>query len=1598
MATTSENGSSLTDRLMTRSRRASRIGTRKGLFERFGLESPYEGGSVGRANTQQGMFAYLSSRAYFDELRGLSAMRRHLIWRISAVRQRLRVGEGLRTAIATSSVRAAMFGYNPIFVDWSTQLDLEEAGIEEQDETGVAVAAARRMRRPKRRQTAAERALRAQITRSSDVLANLETLASASVVQRRSIREEADSVARMPRRRQATAARRLTQKLKGTAAIAARGTDLGSATLLGDRPMAVAQGRDSFLEPKGLRRVMSESPLLMELERPEPSVAPEVEPQVAVQTAARRPMARKRAQREVPVASVAREVRTQSATGRAGPPAETRPQRRVRPVTISRPTERIARSARLEQTTPLTDTRRGLRAAFRSPILADEPSHTLERRVAARAEAGLPDQAGRLLNSTGYVHEARIAARPDSAVVHPEMATLSAAPAPSPQDDEEVGPPVQPVRAASRRTSTRGRTHRTPSSQTEISRTHRTPASVEARRSPALGSVAAVRGPLPPLARAVHRAVPAPVAASRVALARPPVTAAVGVDRRQVGLSPRLSDSVARETHQRAELGASVAPARAVPTRPPAVTRSRIEASDTSTASSEAAAGGESSRSPEMAVALPAVPTLESLSETESSQRALVSTGPSRRSRALPTVRAASRALVQERLGVRGRLLSPSSTAHLQVTEPEAALADGPVRTGVSRLDNRLGGSAAASAGQAPSLVMATIERRAEEAITEPAAVAVSAPPVARRSAPSTRPTRNRAVQASRLGSLARAAQRDESHTRLGASGELTAPRVITPFRDVSPSGALARAQAVLDAGASVSKPSVAAVDAPLASRVFGRRDSEKHGAPVSRSVEGRAQVGTSPAELVLALPERVQELQSEVGQTEVAARPGLASRATRRGPARTSRRSVVPDPTPESARSHDRHTRAAVGTSQPVRTDAGRIVTSKMLRTEVTATERSLAWRTPRSFVARTVLARTPESQTVASEGFRTESRAVERSRSFKTSTGAGSRARSSVSDPTSSVEAPTFLAPGLEEFDAEGGVARASRRMDAKREGIADSAMSWLDQAPAHVPGSEVSQTSRALGRSTRRREAGSLVPHPVGSSATDRATTRMLAGPERVYAQSERMLLDSGDAIPESSLRSVPRRPGRKASGESPLAGLTDGMTLARPAPTAAPVEQTSIAGGVRAVSPRPGAPSRARLDRALRAAAAVRASDRAESTVLTLPAPIRQLEQESAPREFQARVSIDDQGRVVRASVEDVLSGASLALPPRAGSAAWAEDRQDRSVVSSDRSSRSRQGSRAGRDEAGVFVPSMRALEVDAPEAGPSTWASLESTLGTLAVPGSSAAPVSQSAKPLVRRRAWNRRAMAAELGLMTPALAGADYVPAEEVPEDSPSWARRAVKGTGTSARREGASGLEAPEAISAEPQPARSPNTLMGALARTERPEDLIQVILDRGRDTASIRNELPAEAVRIVETIVGLDPEEAAFLRSGRRVMQAPQMSGPSTRSSRSRHSAPSLHQLSGAQDGVGANKIMKLADKLMGLIHLAESGRQGEARDQVRMAEDSNEARSEGGIQAPGMSVEDMEMNIEALQKNVLNSVMEYFEELDSRREDPDGRNKWW
>jgi hypothetical protein len=89
-----------------------------------------------------------------------------------------------------------------------------------------------------------------------------------------------------------------------------------------------------------------------------------------------------------------------------------------------------------------------------------------------------------------------------------------------------------------------------------------------------------------------------------------------------------------------------------------------------------------------------------------------------------------------------------------------------------------------------------------------------------------------------------------------------------------------------------------------------------------------------------------------------------------------------------------------------------------------------------------------------------------------------------------------------------------------------------------------------------------------------------------------------------------------------------------------------------------------------------------------------------------------------------------------------------------------------------------------------------------------------------------------------------------------------------------------------------------------------------------------------------------------------------------------------------------------MKLAQKLMNLIHLAETDRKTEdARNQVRMAEATSEARSGGSAsmaagQNKNLSGENV--NIAALQREVLEAVLQALELNHHRRQED--TDVWW
>ncbi|MEQ1570643.1 MAG: hypothetical protein ABMA64_33755 [Myxococcota bacterium] len=185
----------------------------------------------------------------------------------------------------------------------------------------------------------------------------------------------------------------------------------------------------------------------------------------------------------------------------------------------------------------------------------------------------------------------------------------------------------------------------------------------------------------------------------------------------------------------------------------------------------------------------------------------------------------------------------------------------------------------------------------------------------------------------------------------------------------------------------------------------------------------------------------------------------------------------------------------------------------------------------------------------------------------------------------------------------------------------------------------------------------------------------------------------------------------------------------------------------------------------------------------------------------------------------------------------------------------------------------------------------------------------------------------------------------------------------------------------------------RTAGSLLTALARTADPEELVRLILERSDTVARGMRALSGEASSLVDGIVrGSAPEpEVRTITQLRTITRRVTRAGPSLQPLRPQ--AEATHR-----EGVGASGVTKLAGKLLKLIHLAEAERRkADAQRQVRMAEDSSEARADGIGQTGGERVNDKTMNLKALQQDVLDYVMRELESLRSRREESDGPNNW-
>jgi hypothetical protein len=229
------------------------------------------------------------------------------------------------------------------------------------------------------------------------------------------------------------------------------------------------------------------------------------------------------------------------------------------------------------------------------------------------------------------------------------------------------------------------------------------------------------------------------------------------------------------------------------------------------------------------------------------------------------------------------------------------------------------------------------------------------------------------------------------------------------------------------------------------------------------------------------------------------------------------------------------------------------------------------------------------------------------------------------------------------------------------------------------------------------------------------------------------------------------------------------------------------------------------------------------------------------------------------------------------------------------------------------------------------------------------------------------------------------------------PAEVPSWARRAATGTSLTG-----STVEAWD----EAEQGRS-GALLRALTRADRPDELIRVLASDGAAAAALARTLPGSAGRLMSRIVkmrstgAVDPE---FL-TGHVETEVEEEARRTGRSAASLEStARTIRGFGGASrgsakhtDGMGSSRLMKLSQRLMDLIHLAEvEKRRQQAQAQVRMSDEEVGGETMSGADGAGSDNENM--NLAALQREVLDAVRRHLELEQQRREEGPNVGIWW
>ncbi len=213
----------------------------------------------------------------------------------------------------------------------------------------------------------------------------------------------------------------------------------------------------------------------------------------------------------------------------------------------------------------------------------------------------------------------------------------------------------------------------------------------------------------------------------------------------------------------------------------------------------------------------------------------------------------------------------------------------------------------------------------------------------------------------------------------------------------------------------------------------------------------------------------------------------------------------------------------------------------------------------------------------------------------------------------------------------------------------------------------------------------------------------------------------------------------------------------------------------------------------------------------------------------------------------------------------------------------------------------------------------------------------------------------------------------------------------------------------------------RSVHGLFESLARATTAEQVVHVLFARADGLLGAPAAIAAPIQQVISEIrqeVSRAPTEAASSDDAALPTRPSRLSAPQARPLRpqgggsrpvssTRVSRGTVRPVVSRARSVGSgseDRIMGLVKKLQGLIHLAEQEhRLAEAQRQVRMAEDSHEARGEGGqgTRGPGQAgngQDGSKMDIEQLGREVLDVVSRELEFRRERRMEDHDESIWW